>query len=899
MNMQKNLIRQRTEYSRHYVDMGGVDFSGDGSGISKKRFSYLENMYRDWDGDGSASTESIPGFRSLVDIKNKICNIYLQKTADDEYLILCTEKTLYRLPVSKRDDPSALQLLWEANFSKTAGYPFGNEFYILSSQKLYRIDENGGVSSVSDVGATAPYVPITYLSGEAYEQRNLLTKKFKEHYVLTQTKTLFAGSEDLAYTVLDEELATCALTGRGTAFGSVIYVPETVIINQRVYTVVQVNDYAFEKDPNLEKIVLPSTVKKICSYAFARCPLLRTVITGRDLEHIRFFAFFNSPLLSDVYLGKSLKTVEINLFEDCPSLQTVRCEFSESDLESIDGKKYLNVFSLLFDQIETRLCTDIPVFSPAKSIESVTVLGTSLRFGPIYESGHVVAVRVELEDERPFLGECFELSGTFSNENTEADSFLTVEQKAKKNPAYAVLGCTVAEIFDGRIFLAGNPFYPNTVFYSARNRLGTNDPTFFGALNFFNDGMGAFPVGALLAVGNSLAVFKEDDDGSGSIYYHTPTQTGEDLVPKVYPVSYIHTGICAKGEAISFYDDPVFITDNGISALTKAQINLERSVACRSHNVNIRLLSEDLSSLRLAKWRGYLVVMAGENMYLGDSRQIFRHDSGAPEYEWYFLKGIGAYKMDRRVYRYLAEDKDGYVRSDTPDAIANGDIYSETDANGVTHYYVKGTSKEKIAVYATEQRTGGIFYPASAVAVTGDLLFFGTTGGHLCVFNNDKRGVPPESLSSVEGFDLDAYRRFYARRIHPAFYSFAGHAPTYALRTALDNCGIPHLTKNSVKDSLTLKCRSAGAVAMSCEVGTDLGGYRELTSFPGGVFDFCETDFSCFTFVGDEYFTVPIREKEKGWIEKQIGITSREFASPIALVSVSYRYTVKGKIRRH
>ena len=69
----------------------------------------------------------------------------------------------------------------------------------------------------------------------------------------------------------------------------------------------------------------------------------------------------------------------------------------------------------------------------------------------------------------------------------------------------------------------------------------------------------------------------------------------------------------------------------------------------------------------------------------------------ARDAEWYFLKGIGAYKMDRRVYRYLAEDKDGYVRSDTPDAIANGDIYSETDANGVTHYYVKGKSKEKIA----------------------------------------------------------------------------------------------------------------------------------------------------------------------------------------------------------
>ena len=879
--------------------MGGVDFSGDGSGISKKRFSYLENMYRDWDGDGSASTESIPGFRNVGLVNGKIVKIYLQKTTEDEYLLLCTAKSLYRLPVSQRDNPGAMRVVCQGDFTTSAGYPFGNDFYIISSTRIYKIDAEGGVSLVTNNSENPPYVPVTYLSGEAYEQRNLLTQKFKERYVLTHPEAMLAGTDGLSYAVLDEELATCKLNGRGTSIGGVLYVPESVTINHRVYTVVEVSEYAFEGDTSLEEIILPSTLKKIGTYAFARCSSLRTVITGSALEHVRLYAFFDCPLLETVFLGESLKTIEMHPFMDCTKLQSIQCAFSQAALETIDGADYIDDYELIFDAINTRISVDIPIFSPARSIERVSALGTDLSFGSLYDGENVVAVRVELKDERPFLGECFEIEGTLGQESNEADSFLTVVPKANANPAYAILGCTVAEIFDGRIFLSGNPVYPNTVFYSARNRLGTNDPTFFGALNFFNDGMGAFPVGALLAVGNSLAVFKENDDGSGSIYYHVPTETGIDVIPKIYPVSYIHTGICAKGAAISFYDDPVFVTDSGICALTKAQINLERSVCCRSHNVNIRLLSEDLSSLRLAKWRGYLVVMAGENMYLADSRQTFRHDSGAMEYEWYFLKGIGAYKWDKQVYRYLAEDKEGYTRSDTPDAVVNDSVYSEKDAEGTLHYYVRGEGGAKIGVYPTEEMMGGTFYPASAVAVTGDLLFFGTEGGHLCVFNNDKRGVPPESLSSVEGFDLEEYRRHYARRIHPAFYSFVGHKPTYALRTALDNCDIPHLTKSSVKDSLTLKCRSAGAISIVCEVGTDHGGYRELTSFPGGVLDFCEMDFQAFSFVGDEYFTVPIREKEKGWIEKQIGITSREFASPIALVSISYRYVVKGKIRRH
>ena len=325
--------------------------------------------------------------------------------------------------------------------------------------------------------------------------------------------------------------------------------------------------------------------------------------------------------------------------------------------------------------------------------------------------------------------------------------------------------------------------------------------------------------------------------------------------------------------------------------------NSERSIACRSHNVNIRLLSEDLSSIRLAKWRGYLVVLAKGHVYLADSRQVFRHDTGEAEYEWYYLSGIGTYRDDRAVYRYAQEAENGYLVHENPDTIVESEVYSKEGEGGQILYFCV-EPKGQFAVYPTKERRGGTFHAATVLRAVGDLLFFATECGDLCVFNNDMRGVPPPELLADEEFDAEAYALQYGHRIHPSFYSFAQHAPVYKLRTPLDNCGIPHLTKNSVKGSLVLKCRASGAVRLSCEVGTDRGGYREITSFPGGILDFSQTSFLTLSLAAEEYFSVPINEREKGWVEKQIGITCTEYDSPIALISISYRYTVKGKLKR-
>ena len=74
-NSMRNLSRSSAEYSALYADMRGVDFSGDGSTIRRDRFSYLENMYRDYDGDGAGIIESFPGFRKIAALGQRIRRI--------------------------------------------------------------------------------------------------------------------------------------------------------------------------------------------------------------------------------------------------------------------------------------------------------------------------------------------------------------------------------------------------------------------------------------------------------------------------------------------------------------------------------------------------------------------------------------------------------------------------------------------------------------------------------------------------------------------------------------------------------------------------------------------------------------------------------------------------------
>lgn len=901
MAPKKSYIKPRSEYTVSYKSMHGVDFSSESYGSSQRRFSYLENMYRDYMGGGSEITESIPGFRKIASFPKKINAIYTYKNNEnEEFAIIHSGNSLYRISLSELEGIYTGKPLIKIKDVKSHAFNFGSNIYVIDGENIVKIDSDGLAEKVGDDTGAAPYVPVTYLNGKEFEQRNLLTEKFREKYVIGAACDAAAASDGMKFTVTSSEEQTCSVSGISAEYAGPLYIPSRVNIGGADYKVTEISENAFSMNVNLTSVILSESIKKIGSLAFYGCTGITEVITRSSLEEIGNNAFLGCSALGRVFIGSGIRKIGAGAFGACPALKIIDYSLDAASFSHVEIQTPFENLTVNYGAKYVKTWVEIPVFSPAKSISNVTVGGHNAHYTEKYNNGLISSIIISSEDAGELDGKeaviyGFQDPANFSK-NTYGTNFLS-ENDVNLSGTEAILGCTVCECFDGRIFLSGNPKLPNTVFYSSRDESGRNNPLYFGILNYFNDGTGSFTVESMLAAGDSLAVFKSGDDGGGSIYYHTPLETGADILPKIYPVSFIHCGISAVGDSISFFDDPIFISALGVSALDKKRINLERSVAVRSHNVNARLLGEDLSKISLTEWCGYLVVMAKGNVYLADSRQTFTHKNGNVEYEWYYLTGIGTYRGEQKVFRYSSVANDGYLVHNDADEIISGEVYMDVLEGGKIVYYTRENGL-KYEAYTSGEATGGEFSPSSCVCGTGNgLLFFGTEAGDVCVFNNDKRGEAPPWIKESADYDSEEYERIFGRRIHPYYYAFASHAPRYALTTPKDNGGFPNLTKNTVKNSLAIKTKNFGCGGFTFEVYNDKNGYREIARLPSASIDFSEIDFSSVSFFNTDSLTLPLKEKEKGWTEKEINLYSNAFASPFGIYSITFRFSIKGKIK--
>ncbi len=889
--MAKNISGSNTGYTRSYSDIAGVELGGSGSGISKNRLAYAENVYRDYSGDGSGLIESVPGYRRIVSLGEKIHELYLQKCASGgDHLLIHAGNNLYRMKISERDSYMPDAPIARLESERSCFFPHGDSVYLINGGTALRISPDGSVLSVPD--EAEPYVPTLHLNGKVFEQRNLLTDGFREEYICENPTEYTYGTPGIRYKIIDPTLGTCAVTGISKEYVGTVYVPAVTSINGKTYKVVEICNRAFSHCTLITEVYIAEGVELIGEYAFRFCIRLKKAVVPRSVIHIKVGAFGDCYELEDMYLGSGVAQIGNIPFSGCKVLKKIYYGGNEANIETITNYTVLSDFEIIPDAECRHVALLLPLSCDAEEISSVSENGVESEFELVTEGGRISGV--VLTSDIAWDKRCdFVITGTLTPYSADLGA---ADPTSTPSAIDAVLGCTVAEVFDGRVFLSGNPQLPNTVFYSSNSTGRANAPLYFGVHDYFTDGIGSYPVKAMLAVRDSLAIFKSGDDGSGSIFYHTSKSTGEDYAPRIYPVSYVHSGICAVGEALSFLDDPVFITAGGIYALTQKAINYERSVVCRSHNVNYDLLRESLENASMTEWQGYLVIGIGDRAYLADSRAVFNHEIGNAEYEWFVMKGLGSYENSTRVYRYDSYSTSDFKAHPTPGEVARGEVYS-TVIDGTAVFYVNEDGC-KYTVYPTEEMTGGDFSPATVYLGCEELLFFGTSSGALMVFNNDKRGIAPDWLSAAPDFDPEEYEATMGRSIHPLFYSFDSHAPRYAIKTASDDCDIPHLTKSTVKHSLVLKCKSRSCGQIRCEVGTERSGYSEITHFPGAELNFAELNFEELTLTTSDYQSLPIAEKEKGWVEKQITLYSDKFASPMGIFSLAYRYTVKGKIRK-
>ena len=894
--MANYLSGSRTEYTRGFGGFRGVDFSSEHNQVEQGRFTHLQNMWRDYESGQGDAIETIPGYRVLANFEGRINGIFRYRTRKgQDFVVVHAGERLHRFLHGDRDALTDKVTSFDGMAdARSSAFIFADKLYILDGVHYYRLDEEG-LCTVSDVA----YVPTTYMDGVEYEQRNMLTDRAIETTTCTKSPELQKG----VALYCDVGRVNRLLVGEGT---------EILRVRQ---------DYMNEASPS-------STVRIIVlggGNAYAE----RGDEDGEKFFHINEsdqYFFDQYPNVTDIYFNGSIYVWKIaeGMFTEKVTLHVN---------QDYDTSEYYNNFAA------EREC-GLTLYGKTRKVISVKsnkeVIPYNVIFESVTEDGeeHLYATKVVVSGEYADAQIEVEVEcepSSFKSTGEYLD-FFTGNPEYEGTTKDAINRCTVQCHFDGRLFFAGNPALPNTIFYTQRDLTGYNNPAYVGMLNYMNDGVGNTPNTAMAAASGMLMVFKADTAQDGSVYYHTGADTGYNLVPRIYPSTAGVPGIGCLGAAVNFYDDVCFLSRRGLEAIGKQTVNLERTVEHRSSNVDKRLTAEDLGAARFAEWKGYLVILCGSRAYLADSRQIFTHSTGVAQYEWYYMDDLCSYAEERKVFAGTEELPWITVGSELvcldefcfPDGarllpcgntdvidreretVYDGDItYTGAAGHLSVHAYFVDRDGVPYYVEPTGEVQGlGDPSPASALASVEDVLYIGMEDGTLVCMNTDKRGQSYTLAKDDEGEDIAA--EVESDQIYRLWYTHAGRRYLSGFATAADNAGYPHLLKSTVKKSMVLKMKSLSGGGFRVMSRADRTEWRQVQRTGGTVAQvitsdvrgFDDVDFGAVNYNGMGGITVPIMEKEKKWVEKQLYLYSDGYAQPFGIFSLAYRFYLTGRIKK-
>lgn len=849
----KNLIRSPDEYTRYYGDLRGVDFSSDHTNVHDQRLAYSINMYKDYSSGEGNAIETIPGFRRRFQAPRtvtrsgtgyeKIHGIHEFETVDekglrDRDIIVHAGTHLY---------------LWK-NYPDTVNV-VKQESYLIPEEKIIELKEPAAeIESIWVGNATIPYEYYALTNGgktldltnSPDEYINKIATISYREAIISETNRLKIG--------LDAENGNDDIVMRDAESKSFVFNNRLYIIDGEHYYAISVliNKLQGRKKYSAEDI---STVSKVPT-------IYRNISVATPPVDIASHEYEQKNLLCDKYIHTYIADGT-----------TVNYPLYDNDFSSVSVSVY------------------------GKAITAFSISNGVLTFEEAPKSPD--------EENKPETYAGVELTFTKTDNSISRD-----EAMIKK--------CTIATTFDKRIFLTGNPNYPNRIWYCGyNNTTGYEDATYFGELDYVDDGVENAPITGLIPVADTLAAIKNHAHQDSSVYFHTRFETSEGIIPVSYPSEPGLNGIGCLGACVNFLDDPIFISRLGVEAIGQLSVRLERAIEHRSSLIDAKLVNLDLSKARLTEWNGYLVVLASDGkVFLADSRQRYTHDSGVMQYEWYYLEGIGTYEGQVKEYTYSPMLYEAAPKSVTIDDVeyetaSASEIYdpltmksenllntaipfSETanikhegdfsfiinrtwDGKTYDEYNEPLIIRKAILCEHRGGYTGGTFYPATTIVTIDDNIFFGCDNGVICSFNFDKR-------------DLDG--TFYAKD-----YSFDNRTIYCGIATKMDNCGVPHLTKSTIKKSTVIKTKAMRASVAKVKIRTNNKGYESLARVTSRVFGFDDMDFSDFSFISTDQTIFAIKEKEKHWVEKQHWIYSDEFCRPFSVNYVAFRYKISGRIK--
>jgi len=194
--------------------------------------------------------------------------------------------------------------------------------------------------------------------------------------------------------------------------------------------------------------------------------------------------------------------------------------------------------------------------------------------------------------------------------------------------------------YNSRLFVSGNPNYPNADWYSE-----VGEPTYFKEINYTEIGNDDSPILGYLPVGDRQAIVKGESVQLQDASIYLRHAEWEDGTGYIFPVKKGITGTGAVGIHAfgTLIDDAMYLSRDGVMGIVCENITGERVLNQRSTRINAKLLKEEnLENAICGVWNGYFIIAINGNVYLADSRErsYARNVAGNFEYEWYYWENV-------------------------------------------------------------------------------------------------------------------------------------------------------------------------------------------------------------------------------------------------------------------
>ncbi len=120
--------------------------------------------------------------------------------------------------------------------------------------------------------------------------------------------------------------------------GSVVKIPDAVVLAGTKYNVTAIASYAFSGNKNLKKVVIGSGIVTIGDNAFSNCVNLKSVLVGKNVKEIGNKAFYKCDKLKKVKIPAQVEKIGKQAFYECRKLSQITIQTKKLNAKKI-GKK--------------------------------------------------------------------------------------------------------------------------------------------------------------------------------------------------------------------------------------------------------------------------------------------------------------------------------------------------------------------------------------------------------------------------------------------------------------------------------------------------------------------------------------------------------------------------------